>query len=443
MPLSSLAPLRHRNYALVWSAGVVSNVGTWMQTVAVGALVTERTGQARWTALVAVAAFLPMGLLAPIGGAMADRLDRRRCLIVGNVVGAALATGLALLSATGRASPGAVTFVVLLHGCTFALTMPFYQAMIPDLVPREDLLAAASLGSAQYNLGRVVGPALAAVIIAATSFTWAFVVNAVSFFAFIGALALVRLPPHHPTDDGDGLFERIRAGARAMRAEPGCRAAITFISVAAFLLAPFIALIPAKASLVVDGGAKATASATGALTTAQGVGAVVGALLIAPLALRFGRRRMIVVYMLGTAAALVAYAASGTVAFAVLALVLVGGLYIGILSGLNTVVQLRAPAEFRARILSLYFVALGSIYPIGALVQGAVADRIGLDETTVLAAAAFGAFLVVVAVTRPSLLRALDDPEEVADEPSQLVGTLQGEQMGSPLDLDEAGALDR
>src|SRR5687767_10298541 len=138
-----------------------------MQTVAVGALVTERTGQARWTALVAVAAFLPMGLLAPIGGAMADRLDRRRWLITGNVIGAALATVLALLSATGNASPGAVTFVVLLHGCSFALMLPFYQAMIPDLVPREELLAAASLGSAQYNLGRVVGPALAAVVIAA------------------------------------------------------------------------------------------------------------------------------------------------------------------------------------------------------------------------------------------------------------------------------------
>ncbi len=443
MAFSSLAPLRHRNYALVWSAGVVSNVGTWMQTVAVGALVTERTGQARWTALVAVAAFLPMGLLAPIGGAMADRLDRRRWLIVGNVLGAGFATTLALLSATGNASPGLVTLVVLAHGSSFALMLPFYQAMIPDLVPREDLLAAASLGSAQYNLGRVVGPALAAVVIAATSFTWAFVVNAVSFFAFIGALVIVRLPPHQPSDDGEGLFERIRAGGRAMWAEPGCRAAVTFISVAAFLLAPFIALIPAKASLLVDGGAKATASATGALTTAQGVGAVVGALLIAPLAIRFGRRRMIVVYMLGTAVALLAYATTGTVLLSVVALALVGGLYIGILSGLNTVVQLRAPAAFRARVLSLYFVALGSIYPIGALVQGAIADRIGLDETTTLAVAAFVAFVAAVAIMRPSLLRALDDPEEPPDETSELLGTLEGEQVGGALDLDEAGARDR
>lgn len=443
MPPSSLAPLRHRNFALLWAAGVVSNVGTWMQTVAVGALVTERTGQAGWTALVAVAAFLPIGLLSPIGGALADRRDRRRWLVAANLVGAGLATALALLNAAGQASPGVVTLLVFGGGCVFALMLPFHQALIPDLVPREDLLAAASLGSAQYNLGRVVGPALAAVVIAATSFTMAFVVNAVSFFAVIVALVLIRLPERTVPHDDGRLFERIRAGGRAAMAEPGCRAALVLISASSLLLAPFIALIPAKAASVVDGGATATASATGALTTAQGVGAIVGALLIAPLALRFGRRRMIVVYLMGTAAALTAYAGAGSVASAVVALVLVGGFYIGILSGLNTVVQLRAPTAFRARVLSLYFVALGSIYPIGGLIQGAIADRVGLGVTTTAAAGIFVAFLAVVAFTRPSLLRALDDPEETADEPSQLVGALEGQEVGGSLDLDEAGVRDR
>src|SRR5688572_26104051 len=193
-----------------------------MQTVAVGALVTERTGKAGWTALVAVAAFLPIGLLSPIGGALADRRDRRRWLITANLVAAGLATVLAILHAAGQASPGVVTLLVFGGGCVFALSIPFHQAMTPDLVPREDLLAAASLGSAQYNLGRVVGPALAAVVIASTSFTVAFVINAVSFFAVIVALLLVRLPERTvPADDG-GMWERIRAGAREAAAEPGC-----------------------------------------------------------------------------------------------------------------------------------------------------------------------------------------------------------------------------
>jgi MFS family permease len=149
----------------------VSNVGTWMQTVAVGALVTERTGRASWTALVAVAAFLPIGVLSPVGGALADRLDRRRCLVAGNLVEAGLATVLAALSATGRASPGAVTAVVFANGCVSALVLPFQQALVPDLVEREDVLAASSLGLTTYNMGRVVGPALAGALIAASSFT--------------------------------------------------------------------------------------------------------------------------------------------------------------------------------------------------------------------------------------------------------------------------------
>ena len=379
-----------------------------MQTVAVGALVTERTGQARWTALVAVAAFLPIGLLAPVGGAVADRTDRRRWLLIGNLVETALAAVLAALSATGRASPGVVTAVVFLGGCTAALLLPVQQALVPDLVPRDELLAATSLGMAQYNLGRVVGPALAALVIAVGSFTLAFAINAASFLAVVVAVLVLRVPRRAPPT-GDGLWASIAAGARVAWAEPGCRAAIVLIAVAAFLVSPFIALVPAKAAAVTSGGAEATAAATGALTTAQGVGAVAGALVLAPLAVRFGRRRLLLFALVSTSAALCAYAATPTVVAAVVALALVGMLYIGVLTGLSTVVLLRAPDAFRARITSLFFVALGTIYPLGALVQGAVADRAGLATATVAGAVTLVAVVVAVGTLRPRFLDALDD----------------------------------
>lgn len=443
MAPSSLRPFRHRPFALLWSASAVSNIGTWMQSVAVGAMVTEQTGQARWTAMVAVAAFLPMGVLAPVGGALADRLDRRKWMAVGCVAGASSATLLALLTARDAATPGVVTLIVLFNGCVAALTIPFYQAMLPDLVPRADLLAATSLGSAQYNLGRVVGPALAAGLIAATSFTWVFVVNAASFFVVIAALLLIRVPHgHRAVEDGLTLVGRIAAGVRAAMAEPGCRAALFLVGVASFLLAPFIALIPAKAHLLVTGGAEETASATGLLTTAQGVGAIVGALLVAPLALRYGRRRLAVGCMSGAAVLLTVYAATPTVALATVALFAVGAVYIGILTGLNTVVQLRAPMEYRGRILSLFFMAVGSIYPLGALVQGAVADRIGLGAATTGGALLMLLALAVVASARPDVLRALDDPEEPAHEAGEDVGLLQGQQVGGVVDLDEARTAD-
>lgn len=422
---TSFRPLRHRDFALLWSSSLVSNVGTWMQTVAVGSLVTARTGRAGWTALVAVAAYLPLGLLSPVGGAIADRTDRRRWLIAGNLVETALTAALAALSATGRASPGVVTFVVFLGGCMGALMFPVQQALVPDLVPHDDVLAASSLGMAQYNLGRVVGPALAAVVIATWSFTAAFAVNAVSFLVVVAALLVLRVPPRVPAAP-ERLRRAIADGARVAWREPACRSAIVLISLAAFLLSPFIALIPAKAALVSSGGERATAAATGALTTAQGVGAVVGALLVAPLGARFGRRRVIVASLLATAAALSAYAVTPSVPTAVAALGLVGLVYIGVLTGLSTVVLVRAPEQFRARVSSLFFVALGTIYPLGALVQGVVADGLGLADATVGGAAVLAAVVVWLRVARPAFLATLgdgpDEPAVAAHEPAPAPG---------------------
>ncbi len=421
---ASFRPLRHRDFALFFWANLVSNVGTWMQTVAVGALVAARTGRASWAALVAAAVFLPIGLLSPIGGALADRLDRRRWLALGNLVEAALAAVLVVLSATGRASPAAVTFVVFLAGCVLALLIPFQQAMVPDLVPKEDVLGAAALGAAQYNLGRVVGPALAAVVIALSSYTWTFAINAVSFFAVVAALMAMRLSPQPKGEATAGLWSQVLGGIRAARAEPGCRAAIGLIALSAFLAAPFIALIPAKALLLADGGDKATGAATGALTTAQGVGAVIGALMLAPLAERFGRRQVVVFDLVAAPISLCLYAVSPSVITAVLALGLVGATYIGILSGLNTVVQLRAPTEFRARVLGLYLMALGVIYPIGALVQGALADVSTLADATIGAAVIMILAVGALALFSPATVRVLGDtPAEPAVSESSTATT--------------------
>ncbi|MDQ4070166.1 MAG: MFS transporter, partial [Actinomycetota bacterium] len=188
LDLASLRPLRRRDFAIVWSAALVSNVGSWLQTVAVGVLVTALTGQARWTGLVAAAAFVPIGVLSPIGGAIADRVDRRRLLVLTTVGETVFAALLALLVGTGSATPLGVTALVFAGGCMTALGIPAYQAILPDLVDREDLLGASSLSMAQFNLGRVVGPALAGVVLVVGSYTWAFALNAASYAAVLAAL---------------------------------------------------------------------------------------------------------------------------------------------------------------------------------------------------------------------------------------------------------------
>lgn len=416
MPFASLRPLRHRSFAALFVAGIVSNIGTWMQTVAVGALVADKTGSAGRTALVAVAAFLPIGLFSPIGGALADRVDRKRFLMVSNLVEAGMATGLMALAISGNATPNLVTLLVLVEGCVASLRLPFYQSIVPDLVPRDDLLAAASLGSASYNMGRVGGPVLAGAVIAAThSYSWAFGINALSFFAVIFALAVIVIPPNPPVTDEARILARIVEGARAAKAEPGCWAAIQIIAVNSLLIAPFIALIPSRAHELSGGGVAATAKVTSALTTAQGIGAVIGALLIASMAERFGRRAAMTMYLVATPVMTALYGLADTTFLAVVAMVALGASYIGILSGLNTVVQLRAPSEYRGRVLSLYFVALGVIYPIGALVQGPIADRIGLRQTTVGAAALMLVALGLLGLARPHTFRVLgESPPDVS-----------------------------
>ena len=392
MALASLRPLRRRSYALVWSAALVSNVGTWMQTVAVGVLVTARTGRSGWTGLVAAAAFLPIGLLSPLGGALADRLDRRRWLIATTVGETAFAAALAAVVAAGRAGPGLVTLLVFGGGAMAAIGFPAYQAMLPDLVPADELLAAVSLSSAQFNLGRVVGPALAGVVIVAAGYAWAFAANALSFVAVIAALLAVRLPPARPSD-AVPLGRRLAEGARAAAAEPGCRLAIGMIAVVAVTASPFIALVPAVAVKLFHSGSRGTA----VLVTAQGVGAVAGALALAPLAERFGRGRVLVAALAGVCVTLAGYALAPSLTLAAVAILALGAAYIGVLSGLNTTIQLRAPAVVRGRILGIYMMALGVLYPIAAMVQGWVADRVGLRAVTLGGA---GVLAIAVAARR-------------------------------------------
>lgn len=423
MALSSLRPLHSRNFALVWSAALVSNIGSWVQTVALGVVVTLRTHDPLWTGLVAAAAFVPMGLLSPVGGALADRLDRRRWLIVTTVFEAAFAAGLAVLAAK-HAGPSAMVALAFLGGVAAALGFPSYQAMLPDLVERDDLLAAVSLSSAQFNLGRVVGPALAGIIMVAGSASLAFAINAVSFGAVVVALMFVRLPRHVPTAPDEGIFSRIAAGARVAMGEPGCRNAIGLIAVVALIGSPFIGLVPAVA---IEGlHVHRAAAGTAVLVTGQGIGAVVGALALAPLALALGRRRLLVRALFAFPVALVCYGLAPSLWAAALAIVVVGGCYIGVLSGLSTVVQLRAPDAARGRILGLYMMALGTIYPIGLVLEGALARSVGIRTVTVAAGVGLLAVMVAVGWLRRSVFAALEDSEAGAPAGAAGIGTDEG-----------------
>jgi MFS family permease len=403
---SSLRPLSHPNFALLWAAGLVSNIGSWMQTVAVGALVISKTGQPSWAVLVAAGAFLPIGLLSPVGGALADRVARRPVIAGGNLAAGLTAAAIAGLVAAGHDTPILLVALVTLQGSVSALIGPFTQAILPDLVPRSEFLAASSLNNAQFNAGRIVGPALAGATIAAFGYAASFVANAVSFLAVVVAVLFVRLSP--PPGRQGSLIASLRSGVGAARAEVSCRAAIISMAVVAFLAAPFIALVPAMAlRLSQHGGPAVVASLTADLTTAQGAGAVIGALILAPLAARLGRGSVLGWSLALLPVTLIGYGASASRWWGIVALFIVGLVYLGVLSGLSTTVQLFAPLAYRGRVLSFFLVALGVSYPVGSLLQGPVADAIGVGWTTVASALALSLVIGLVAALRPDFRRAL------------------------------------
>ena len=406
---AALRPLRHRNFAVLWTASLVSNIGTWMQTIAVGALVISRTGQASWAVLVAAGAFLPIGLLSPVGGALADRLPRRPLIAAGNLIQGVIAAVIAWLVGSGHAAPYDLLALVTAQGAVAAVIGPFSQAILPDLVPRTEFLAASSLNSAQWNAGRIVGPALAGAAVAAFGFPASFDANAVSFLAVVAALAFIRLSP--PPGSTGPLLRSMRDGLRAAWDQPSCRAATISIGVVAFLAAPFIALVPAVAHALTHGGATQVAAGTAALTTAQGAGAVAGALCIPPLALRFGRGRVLTWSLALLPLVLIGYGAAPSLWLAVAALFVVGMVYMSVLSGLQTVAQLQAPPAYRGRVLSFFMVALGVAYPIGSLAQGPVANHLGVGWTTVGSALLLGVISLIARWRWPGFVLAMAGSE--------------------------------
>jgi MFS family permease len=404
----ALAPLRHPAYARLWTGAFVSNIGTWMETLALGAYVQKHTGQAAWTGTIAAAGFAPIALFGPVGGALADRFPRKWLLMLTTIVQAGLATLLAVLFAVGHPTAPMLALIVFANGICAGLGFPAFQAILPDLVPVEDLPGAIALSSAQFNLGRVIGPVLGGVVISLGGYAWAEGINALSFFAVIAVLLTLPLPPPSPHATDEKIFRSIAQGFRFVRREPGLRINALAMCVNTFLAAPFIALLATMAEGVFNKGS----TGYSILVVAQGIGAVAMALVLGSLVERFGPRRLLVGLMAGLPPALIAYAYAPTLAVSAITLVVVGALYLGALSTFSTVAQLRAPARIRGRVLSVNTMILGALYPIGAVIQGRIADSIGLRLTTFGAAAIMAAVLLVTRLVRPGVTSALDSTVE-------------------------------
>lgn len=376
MASASLAPFRSRNFTLMWVGALLSNIGTWMESVGLAYHVAHTTGKASWSALVGAAAFLPNGVLGPIGSAMADRWSRRRMLVVGNALSAVVAAILAVWVGGGTATPLGIAGLSFVAGCIGAFTFPAFQSTLPDLVPREHLVAAVGLSNAQWNLGRIVGPSLAAIVISIGGIGAALWCNSVSFFAVIVAVALVKVPHRH--GDRRPVFGALADGIRFAMAHPVMRRMLVVMILTIGIASPFIAFVSQMATNVFHGDAKATS----VLVTAQGIGAVCAAFTLGSMTKRFGVSTVMFVGVGVLSPALVAYALAPELWLAAPMLMLIGLCYGYAFTSFASIAQQSAPDEMRGRVLAVNFLVLGVLFPVGALIQGQIADAVGLRWTT-------------------------------------------------------------
>lgn len=373
-PRRARQALSYRNYRLFLSGALISNSGVWVQMIALAFVIKELTDSGTWVGLAAMMQTLPAVGLGMVGGALADRFPRRVMLMITNSTQALIALGFSAMWASGVDRPLAYVALGVVQGCVNGIQLPAWQAFVSELVPRQALLNAVTLNSAQFNASRAVGPAVGGVVLAIGGPAWSFLVNSLTYMPAVLALALIRVPRLAPSgEDRSNIFKDAAAAANYATTHAGIRRAILIAGVVAFFGQPIIHLVVIFANDVFRVGE----TQYGILAAAGGVGAILNTPFVATWGSRVSRSRLVGMGWPVYGLALLGFALSPYYWLGVVALAVVGAAHIATASTLNTVIQLQVEEALRAKVLALYLMTLLAGLPLGAQLQGALADLIG------------------------------------------------------------------
>ncbi|MGH2689157.1 MAG: MFS transporter [Actinomycetota bacterium] len=399
----AFSALGHRDFRRFWTGAAVSNIGTWMQNVTVPYVILLITGSATWVGIAAFSQLFPTVLLGPVSGYLADRFDRRRLLILGQGAQAALSLLVWWAWVAGLRDPRLLVGLLALNGAAFGVTMPSWQAFVTELVPRRDLLNAVTLNSAQFNGARAVGPAVGGLVLASFGPSWAFLANAMSYVTVIVALLLVHPPPRLRAVSERRILGQFADGLSYVRRHPGLVVAVVTVGIVFLLGSPIFQLVPVFAERVYRVGP----SRYGLLGAAYGIGAVAGAVVLGFVGDRVRRSRVVVAALVLYGSALVGMGLVRSYGAGFVLLTVSGLAFLAIIAVLNTSMQLLVAEHVRGRVIAIYMMTLTGSYPIGALLQGWLTDRIGAPATVLIS----GSLLVLVGLVmafRPAIPRSLD-----------------------------------
>jgi len=414
-----LRAFRNPNYAVYVAGNSVSLIGTWMQRIGVGWLTWELTESEAWLGVIAFADLFPSVFIGPIGGAVADRFSRVRIILIAQMTAMVLAFALFAFTASGTMDIWLLLFLVFANGIVLGFNQPSRLALIPSLVPREDLSTAVAINSIIFNLARFVGPAIAGALIVSGGTASVFLANGLTYTAFLLALTRLRLPPDppRPRAPGRGMGARamalvgdVREGIAFTARHPGIGPILLLLAINSMTVRPFVELLPGFAATVYGRGADGLAL----MVSTIGVGAILGGLWLAGRPGMRGLTMVTLASILGLAVAILGFVATDvfavglvSLAFAGIALVLSG-------VGTQTLVQLSVYETMRGRVLSLYGIIFRGGPAAGALVIGLVAELIGLRLATAIGAVASLGVWVWAWLRRERMRESLEEGGEAA-----------------------------
>ena len=373
----AMRSLRHRNFQLFFGGQLISLVGTWMQSVAQSWLVYRLTGSSLLLGAVGFASQIPVFLVAPIGGTIVDRHNRHRLIIATQSASMVLAFILAWLTLSGRVQVWHIFVLAALLGVVNAFDIPGRQAFLVDMVGREDLMNAIALNSSMFNGARIIGPAVAGILVAAVGEGWCFFVNAVSYVAVIAGLMMMDVRPYEPPARTASTLENMIEGFQYVRQTGPIRALLLLLGLVSLVGMPYAVLMPIFADRILHVGA----TGLGLLMGATGVGALMGTLTLAAKESLKGLGKWVAVCAVGFGVSLILFSFSRAMWLSMVLLLPVGFTMMVEMASSNTLIQSMVPDHLRGRVMAVYSMMFMGMAPLGSFFAGALADRLGAPIT--------------------------------------------------------------
>lgn len=375
---TALAALRHRDFRVVWAGTFASNVGTWMQNVLLGAFALQLTHDASYVGLVYFAQLGPLLFLAPVGGTLADILDRRKLLIWMQLEQVVFSVLLAVLASASHPNKWAIFFCVLAVGIGNALSGPAISALLPTLVPREDLPGAVSLQSVQMNLSRVIGPAIGAPLYAAFGVATVFGINAATYAFAILSLVVAKYPAPIIRSAAETGMTRFLSGFKIAAADPLIRRVLITMTVFSFFSLTFVGLMPEIAEANFHIGPKSVSY--GFLYATFGLGAALGAVSVGTYLAHHSKAKIARRALLAFAVLLTVFSLVREAGLAFPVAFVLGFVYFMVITSLSISLQSHLDDAIRGRIMALWIMAFGGVVPLGVLAGGVLVEFISISS---------------------------------------------------------------